>query len=180
MTCENREQWLTDALVHLRVRFDQRGWKVPPLLTVEVGHMEIGNVDEFLRCILAGVTPDELISAQTVWCGSDEEHATPRIVMTAATGTAEETLATLVHELVHCTLPVAEDHGPTFQMRVREAGLDGDPRATVPAADFGQQYADVLSALGPLPGDTTPMVERIRHINSRIANSGFTVMGGAS
>src|SRR5574340_1832880 len=84
--------------------------------------------------------------------------ALPIFVMTAATGTAEETLATLVHELVHCTLPVAEDHGPTFQMRVREAGLDGDPRATVPAADFGQQYADVLSALGPLPGDTTPMV----------------------
>lgn len=63
-----------------------------------------------------------------------------------------EVLGTLLHELVHASLPAKAKHGRTFAKACRVVGLEGKPTETVAGETLvARLNADILPALGEYP-----------------------------
>jgi hypothetical protein len=137
----NREAWLQAAVTELRPHFKSVGYDLPEV-HVSVGWPSSGGLGRKKRTI------------GQCWSGSVSADGKPHIFispMLDENGGSQDTLATLVHELVHVAVGTEAKHGPKFKKASDKVLLQGKATATEASPDLLEQLAIIVKKLGDFP-----------------------------
>lgn len=139
-THADRESWLRAAVDIFRPRFDEIGFPVPEKLRVAVGFGPTGARQENAKilgvCLHSSCTAD----------GVNEIWISPEDADTASM------LATLIHEMIHAALDLADGHKGRFAEAATRLGLEGKMTATVPGLQLLVELVTIAEVLGEYPG----------------------------
>lgn len=139
----NREEWLANASAALQRRFESSGLAPTGPVRVGVGFTSVGGRGKRIgEC----------------WAESASGDSTREVIISPVLDAPRVVLATLLHELVHASLPVDAKHGPAFKRVATACGLEGKMTATTPnpylsdvldmtAEDLGEYPHAALSVL---------------------------------
>jgi len=137
----NREAWLQAAVSELRPLFLGAGYTIPEI-HVSVGWPSSGGLSRKKRTI------------GQCWSGSTSADNKPHIFISPLldeTGGSQDTLATLVHELVHVAVGTEAKHGPKFKKAADKMMLQGKPTATEASEDLLARLKLIVEKLGEFP-----------------------------
>ena len=86
------------------------------------------------------------------WHGQTNKDGHAHVFVSPCLESPVEVIATLLHELIHATLPAKVKHSRTFANAAKRCGLDGKPTATVSGETLTARInAEMLPVLGPYP-----------------------------
>jgi len=125
-----REAWLLGAIAELKPLFKAAGLKVPDKLKVSCGFTGMGK-----RSTRIG----------ECWTEAKQVFISPVIA------DENETLAILVHELIHACLPAGEKHGKLFKQGMKSIGLEGKAKSTFAGVDLLAKFKPIVKKIGPYP-----------------------------
>lgn len=118
--------------------------------------LEPRGIDAPFVPVNVGATTAANAAGQTYY----SRDATKVPIMIAISGNIEDPIyaaSTLAHEMVHTALPFAVDHDYPFDEIVRDLGLKGPAKATVPGPKFERWfYSSLLPKLTAAMGEPTP------------------------
>ena len=131
-----REDWLHQAVQHLRPAFLRVGTPLPDALHVSIGFPSTRALSRRVgEC----------------WAPEASRDGRPHLFVSPLLGSSLLVLGTLVHELVHAAVGVGFRHGPPFRRAALALGLVGRMTATVPGPELTARLDELASVLGPFP-----------------------------
>jgi hypothetical protein len=130
-----REEYLLAAVEELRPMFTKNKLVIQPV-KVSCGFGSKSPMKRLGECWQAGACADSI---------------TRNIFISPLNKTAVEALATLVHELVHASLPDEEKHGKMFKEAMKALGLEGKATSTYAGPALLEQLEAIVDKLGDYP-----------------------------
>jgi hypothetical protein len=135
----NREDWLAECIAALRPMFADRSSPVPAKVRASCSWPSKGALAKKNRRI------GEAWSSQNSGDGSFEVFISPVLSDPVAVS------ATLLHELVHCSVGLAEGHKGRFRAVAVAMGLEGGMTATKPGEALTETLKGIAETIGPYP-----------------------------
>lgn len=77
-------------------------------------------------------------------------------------------LATLLHELLHASLPLKAKHGKTFAKAATRVGLEGKPTATTASAALAERLNALRDTLGDYPHASIDATSKLKKQTTRM------------
>ncbi len=156
---ETREQWLEAATGLIRVKFQSKGYQIPPV-RVSVGWPSSGGLGEKKKtigqCWSSSASSDGIVQVFISPWLDDVEGA-------------QGVLSTLIHELIHAVFGTEEGHGKKFGKLARAVGLEGKLTATHAGTELLEYIKEVAKALGAFPhGKLDPKKSGIKKQGTRM------------
>lgn len=140
MTFETREGWLNEACSKLPEHLIKVGFSFPAALPSD------------LR-VSCGFPSTRALSAKKRRIGECWHGGEPntQIYISPLLENPLDVLSTLVHELLHATLPKGTQHKAPFKRAMKELGLEGKPIETIPGETLTCCLNDLSKELGLYP-----------------------------
>lgn len=138
MKHETREQWLNAAVKIMTPHFKQKDYKVPPV-RVSCGWPSKAALSRTKRRI------GECWATEASADGFSEIFISPYLDNT------DEILGTLVHEVCHAVVGVAEGHNKVFGKCARAVGLEGKLTSTSSGEELLEIQKGWMKELGKYP-----------------------------
>ena len=130
-----REQWLNQAVAHIKPLFERMGYSIPPV-KVSVGFPSTGSQGRHLgQC----------------WSSKSAIDGINQIFIAPHLPTPLEVLDTLVHELVHAVDDCQSGHGENFKKIALDVGLKGPMRSAGAGEWLKQDLIRITEKLGAFP-----------------------------
>lgn len=129
----NRETWLESAVRAMKPWFSELGVKVPQVY-VSVSWPNTGAKGKAIGL-----------------CSYHGDDGNPQLMINPKLTDPVQVLGTLLHELVHASLPVGTKHGKGFKNLATDLGLTGKMTATYETPELGQVLSSMAARLGPYP-----------------------------
>ena len=109
---------------------------------------------------------------------SDEQHY--NVIIRPDMAEPIAVLGILVHELVHCLLPITVKHGKEFKAIAQRIGLEGQMRHTTPTPLLLELLQTIAASIGALPHGKlnfsnnveAPKKQRTRHLKAECGATG--------
>lgn len=162
----NREAWLEKAIKLLQPMFTEAELTVPEI-RVSVGWPSRGALSTKNRTI------------GQCWYGENTGDDIPQIFISPVLDNQAEVLATLVHEILHASLPSGTGHKGAFVKGMKRLGLEGKPTATHAGKDLLEKLEPISNKLGDFPHSkisaSTGPKQSTRLIKAECQDCGYTV-----
>lgn len=138
MKHETREQWLNAAVALMTPLFKRKDYKVPPV-RVSCGWPSKAPLSKTKRRI------------GECWATEASSDGVSEIFISPYLDNLDEILGTLVHEVVHAVVGVAEKHNKVFGKCARAVGLEGKLTATNSGPELLEIQKEWAKELGKYP-----------------------------
>jgi len=134
-----KEQWLNEAMVHVRRHFTAVGYDVPEHVRISTGWPSQGGTSKKSRRIGETWTPK---------CSADGVH---EIIISLYLDDPEEVVAVLIHEVAHTVVGVEHGHRKPFAECAAAVGLVKPWTSTSPSEGLKLTLAEWAKDLGQYP-----------------------------
>lgn len=166
-TATTRESWLEAAVDVFRERFVEVGYPLPKLIHVSVG-------------FAYGARAESGKVLGQAWKARASEDKAPHVFISPEIGDTSDVLETLLHELVHVAVDVAEpdkspEHKGLFAEIATRLGFLGPMTATPSSVELAAELVTIAAVLGDYPHGALKVPARSRKTVGAPVGGGTTI-----
>lgn len=137
MKTATREYWLTKAASKLAPRIERAGYKLPENVRYACGFPSRGGLAKKKRTV------------GECWDSDCSKDKTFEVLVSPTQDDPVEVLCTLLHEMIHAAVGIAEKHKGNFRKCALAVGFTGKMTETPPTDELRADLADLAKQLGP-------------------------------